>query len=351
MSGHKQYFVLDAHSDILCLDVARKRALGRKKVFEEDWVPRMRQGGIAARVVAVYVDQAFLPEMALRKALDQVSALYSEVGESSSICLCITYEDIICAKENGKIGLILGMEGAEPLGNDIDLLSIFYKLGLRILGLTHSRRNYLADGSFFLPRTTGTLGGLTDFGIDVVQKANELGIVIDVSHLNDPSFWDVIENTRSPIIASHSNCRAMCNVPRNLTDDQIKAIAERGGVIGVTCVPAFLDRKIENADADHIINHIDHIVDIAGVKSIGLGFDFFEFGMKYLSEQEMARMPPELKTFLPVNIIKDEDVPRILERLAERGYDEADIELIAGKNFLRVFKEVWKNLPNRFGHT
>jgi membrane dipeptidase len=209
------------------------------------------------------------------------------------------------------------------------------------MGLTHSRRNYAADGCFFVPKHTGKQGGLTDFGVDLIQNACDLGIVIDVSHLNDTGFWDVINHADCPIIASHSNCRLLCDNPRNLTDEQIKAIAERRGVVAVTSVPMFVDKKIENADVSRIINHIDHIIDIASVESVALGFDFYEYGMKYLSEEEKMRLPPELRTFLPTNIIKDEDVPNLIDELTRHGYCEKDMRLILGENLLRVFDEVW----------
>jgi membrane dipeptidase len=331
----------DAHSDIL-VDVVRKRAVGRKKVIEEDWVPKMRQGGIDTRVVVIYIDEAFLPEMALRMGLDFVAALHSEVDESPSMCLCVVGEDFRKARENGKIGFILGFEGVEPLLKDVNLLQIFYKLGLRVLSLTHSRRNYAGDGSSFSPQKSGKLGGLTEFGIDLVLKANELGIVVDVSHLNDAGFWDVIENTKSPIIASHSNCRSLCDHPRNLTDDQIRAIAEKEGVVGINSAPAFVDKK--NADVNHFLNHVDHIVSMTSAKNVGLGFDFSEYLLKYLSGEERARWLPENLSFPRSNdIMKDEDAPNVINGLIERGYSERDIGLISGQNFLRVFQKVWKN--------
>lgn len=333
--------LVDAHSDML-VDVIRKRTLGRKRVIEEDWAPNMKRGGIDVRVASIYVDDSFLPEIALRKSLDFISALDSEVYESTSINICTNCDEIRKVEKQGKIGLILGMEGAEPLGNDINLLQVFHRLGLRILTITHDRRNYAGDGSFLSPRTAGKPGGLTNFGVRLVQKANDLGIVVDVSHLNDQGFWDVIEITRSPIIASHSNCRSLCDHPRNLTDDQIRAIEEKGGVIGVNSVPMYVDEKF--ADVDHVLNHIDHLVDIAGEKSVGLGFDFYEYLLKYLSEEERARFPSRALSFSSSNnIMKDDHVPNVVNALVERGYRDKDIELILGKNFLRVFERSWKS--------
>ncbi len=337
MQVHERFLVLDAHSDMLN-DVFPQRVLGRKDVIDEIWLPGMKKGGVDARVVAIYSDISYLPELALRRGLDLVAALYQEIDESSSLMLCTTSEDILQAKKNGKIGFILGMEGAEPLGRDIHLLRIFYALGLRVLGLTHALRNYAGDGAFFSPTKTGKVGGLSEFGLRLVQEANELGVVIDVSHLNDPGFWDVIENTKAPIIASHSNCRALFDHPRGLTDDQIKAIVENGGVIGVNAVAALVTGN-KDATIEQLLDHLDHIVSIGGVKSAGLGLDFCDYLSKYLSEDERARLPC---LDAVQGLSGDADIPNVTEGLVKRGYKDEEIELILGKNFLRVFEEVWK---------
>ena len=143
--------VIDAHSDILC-DIQHRRMYGEKQVLENYWVPRMRKGGIDVRVTAIFTDPQYLPELALRKGLDIIATLYTELDESPGSVLCRNYYDIIKTKEENKIGLLLGMEGAEPLGSDIQLLRIFYTLGLRVLGFTHAKRTYLADGSFLTPK-------------------------------------------------------------------------------------------------------------------------------------------------------------------------------------------------------
>ena len=337
MQVHEHFFVVDAHSDMLN-DVLPQRTLGRKNVIDEDWLPGMKKGGIDIRVVAIYSDIAYLPELALRRALDLVAALYKELDESSSLMLCTTCDDIKRARESKKIGFILGMEGAEPLGRDIHLLRIFYALGLRVLGLTHALRNYAGDGAFFSPTETGKVGGLSDFGLRLVQEANKLGVVIDVSHLNDPGFWDVIEHTKAPVIASHSNCRALHDHPRCLTDDQIKAIAENGGVIGINAV-AILVSGNKDATIDQLLDHLDHIVSIGGVKSVGLGPDFCDYLLKYLSEDERGRLPSLAAV---QGLSRDADMPNITEGLVKRGYNNEDIELILGKNFLRIFEQVWK---------
>jgi hypothetical protein len=211
---HDRCNVVDAHSDLLALDVWWQHRLGRKGVIEKDHVPKMKKGGIDTRVTVTYNEGYWFPELALKNALDMAVVWNEEFDESPSIARITKFEDIEKARKDGKIGLILGMEGAEPLSNDINLLQVFYTLGLRMLTLTHANRNYVGDGVHYLPQKEGNVGGITDFGVKVVEECNKLGIVIDVSHLNDPGFWDVMKFSKAPIVASHSNCRALANHPR-----------------------------------------------------------------------------------------------------------------------------------------
>lgn len=328
--------VFDAHSDILN-DIHPRRILGEREILEKFWVPKMRKGKIDMRVLAIYSDSQYLPEMALRRALDLIATLYEEIKESSSSILCTTGNDIRKAKKEGKIGFIIGMEGAEPLGSDIQLLRIFYNLGLRVLGPTHALRTYLADGAFISPRKMGQMGGLTDVGVNFLEQAQAMGIIIDVSHMNDPGFWDVIKFTKAPIIASHSNCRALYDHPRNLTNDQIKAIADTGGIIGVNACSQY----VESGDLEHLLDNIDHLVKIGGVEHVGLGLDFADYFLKYMTEVERARFPSNL--WKPVDGLSgDEDFPKMAEGLTRRSYKSSDIDLIMGENFLRFFIEMLK---------
>jgi membrane dipeptidase len=332
-----RFLLIDAHSDLLN-DVFPKRNAGRKAVIEQDWLPGMRKGGIDIRVAAIYSDVTYVPELALRRALDFIAVLCMEINESPNLMLCATCDDIKMAKNSGKIGFILGMEGAEPLGRDILLLRIFHALGLRVLGLTHALRNYAADPAPLSPTTTGQAGGLSEFGLNLVQEANELGIVIDVSHLNDHSFWDVLENSKAPVMASHSNCRAVFDHPRGLTDEQIRAIAEKGGVIGINaCAMLVSGRK--DATVGQLLDHLDHIIEVGGVKSAGLGPDFCDYISKYTSESERARLPYAGPVY---GLSGDNDIPRLIKGMVDRGYKAQEIELIAGRNFLQLFEEVWK---------
>ena len=328
--------VIDAHSDMLN-DLLGQRTLGETGILETTWVPGMKEGGIDLRIAAIFSSPQYLPELGLRRALDQVAALLAELDGSANARLCTAYADILRAKAEGKRGLILGMEGVEPLGSDLTLLRVFYALGLRVMGLTHALRNYAADGAFFDPKKTGQVGGLSDFGVSLVEQAQVMGIVIDVSHLNDPGFWDVIMLATGPIIASHSNCRALRDHPRNLTDEQIKAVAATGGVIGINAASLFT----EPPDLSHLMDHLDHLVKVAGREHVGLGLDFCDYLLQYRTELERARMRP--RRMRPVEGLSgDRDVPKIPAILAERGYPPETIDLIMGENFLRVFKAVLK---------
>ncbi len=209
--------------------------------------------------------------------------------------------------------------------------------GLRVLGLTHALRTFLADGAYFSTRKAGQLGGLTDVGACFLEEAEKLGIVVDVSHLNDPSFWDVIKFARAPVIASHSNCRTLCDHLRNLTDDQIKAVADGGGVVGVNACSVFVDPP----DFEHLVDHLEHIVKVGGVEHAGLGPDFADYLLIHMTEVEKASLP--LDGVMPVQGLPgDEAFSRFAEELARRGYKPAEIDLIMGENFARVFKSVLK---------
>ncbi|MBA4495585.1 dipeptidase [Paenactinomyces guangxiensis] len=334
---HRNAHVVDAHFDLL-MDVEVQRGYGRKKIIETNYLPEFLRGGVNTIVSSVFVDSNFVPEMSLRKALNQISALYAEADESpEKIMICKKYDDIVTAKKEGKVGFILSLEGAEPLYNDLSLLRIFYELGVRIIGLVWSRRNYVGEGSHFSPVREGKRGGITDFGVQLIKEAEKMGIVIDVSHLNDEGFWDVMQFVDKPVIASHSNCRSIANTMRNLTDEQIQAIAAKDGVIGMNATSFFTADTDEKADVEHLLDHVDHIAGLVGVKHIGLGLDLCENFMKYVSPENLAMIPRK-----PFDVVKGHSaLPQLTEGLGRRGYSDGEIELILGKNFIRVFAEVW----------
>ena len=238
---HSKAFTVDAHFD-LTYDLANRRERKEQKVIETRYLKNLRKGGINLVVSAMFIHDLFLPEMGLRRALDQISYLHDELEETPGLFrLCRTAEEARSAGENGEIAIFLSLEGADPLQNDLGLLRIFYELGVRGLGLVWSRRNYAGDGAFFEKTREGKKGGLTPFGVRLVEKAEKLGMFIDVSHLNDEGFWDLMEIASRPVIASHSNCRSLADTMRNLDDEQIRALAKNGGVIGMNSVNMFTD--------------------------------------------------------------------------------------------------------------
>ncbi|SKC37100.1 dipeptidase [Maledivibacter halophilus] len=333
---HRDFTIVDGHFD-LAMEVERQREYGRKKIIETDHLSSFIEGGFNFIVSSIFIDDKYLPEMALRKALDQISALYEDIDESSDkLMLCKNYNDMEKAVKENKIGILISFEGVEPLYNDINLLRIFYELGVRGLGLTWSRRNFAADGCHFSPVEEGAKGGLTDFGVKVVKEAERLGMFIDVSHLNDEGFWDVMKLIERPVIASHSNSRVIANIMRNLTDKQIKELASKDGVIGVNAAAMIVSQDIEKATIEKYADHIDYLVKIAGVEHVGLGFDFCDHLKKYSTEEDKKRDP-----FPSFDVIKGHSkVKELTSMLIDRGYTDECLKLIYGENFMRVYKNV-----------
>ena len=204
------------------------------------------------------------------------------------------------------------------MDGDLGVLRILYRLGIRLITLTWNQRNQIADGA----GEARTGGGLTEFGVKVVAEMNHLGMLIDVSHLSEAGFWDVIKKSKEPIVASHSNCYSLCPHLRNLKDEQIKALADKGGVIGVTFVPDFLIKENRKSTVEDVVRHIDYLVEKAGIDHVGLGSDF------------------DGTVELPIGLKGADEIPNITKELLNQGYKEDDIKKILGGNFLRVFKDV-----------
>ena len=330
---HHKALTIDAHFD-LTYDIANKRDRGATTVVETDYLEGFRTGGFNLIVSAIFIHNYFLPEMGLRKALDQISYLLQEMDESPGIMrICRTPADILQANADDQLGILLSLEGVDPIQNDLRLLRIFYELGVRGVGLAWSRRNYAADGAFFKATREGRKGGLTPFGIQVIEEAEKLGMLLDVSHLNDEGFWDVMEVAQKPLVASHSNCRALVPSMRNLTDQQIEAIAQKGGVIGMNALNAFVaetsadNRRVTAAD---LVQHVDHIVRLVGVQHVGLGFDLCDNFKNYLNMSSSS-----LETYDV--LAGHHSLPEFTSAMIDHGYSDDDILLILGGNFMRVY--------------
>ena len=328
--GEAPAHILDAHFDLL-LNVREARAQGETHVLERKFLPGFRAAGIQVQICSLFIRDMYYPEMATRNALDQISDLYEDLEECGhSFALCTNTEQIDRAVLEGKIALLLSLEGAEPLGQDLALLRVFYELGVRLLGIVWSRRNHAGDGAFFAARREGQKGGLTDFGVALVARAQKLGMVLDASHLNDEGFADLVQFSEGPFIASHSNCRALAPSMRNLTDEQIRIIAKRDGVIGLNGFGGFVGAATNHPTLSDLLRHTHHIVQLVGADYAGLGLDLCDTLNLTVSEET-----PDQR-----DVIQDMEGIAELIQLIRRDFEPSVAEKILGKNFYRVLKTV-----------
>ena len=312
---HFDAIVVDGHCDTLGDVLEGKRTLAERSVLGHVDLPRLRAGGVTAQIFACFTPIHEYHRGATPYALRMIDVLHQTIdAHPDDLLLATRADDIRRAKAEGKVAGILGLEGAEPLGNNLAVLRSFYRLGVRVLGLTWNFRNEVADGVMEGPRALG----LSPFGIRVVEECNRLGVLIDVSHLAPAGLEDVLRVSQRPVIASHSNARALCDHERNLSDAQIEAIARGGGLIGVTFVDAFLRRPAAEATVNHVLDHIDHLLRVAGPEHVMIGSDF-----------DGADMPRGLEdaTYYP----------SLTAGMAARGHSEDVIRGVLGLNFLRVF--------------
>jgi membrane dipeptidase len=327
--------IVDLHFDLL-MDLYEKR--GRKNVLETKFLPDLDAGNVGVIGVAIYIEDRYMPEMSLRVALDQISRVYAEAEESERFVICKSCEQILDARKARKIALLITMEGVEPLGTDLNLLRVFYELGVRAIGLTHARRNAAADGGVFAP-TGSSRDGLTAFGRDVVRQCEALGMIVDLAHISPAGFDDILAIITKPPIVSHTNARKYYDIERNINDEQIKMIGERRGVIGVNSV--LVSPKEEESTLDRYIDHIEHITALIGIDGVGIGFDFFEFIYRQWPESAQKELAAKFTTphFIP-NLRNHSHARNLTRRLIERGFSDEDIEKILRSNWMRIFEEI-----------
>ncbi len=306
-------------------------------VITEQFLPEFVAGGIGVLGVATYVEDRFL-DKGLEVALRQVARLYAGAAQTEQVAVCKTYKEICRARESGRVALILTMEGAEPLGTDLDLLRIFYELGLRAISLTHARTNAAAHGGIFAP-SGSPAQGLTDFGRDLIRECERLGIMIDLAHINPAGFEEIFSLTSRPLIVSHTNARRYYDVERNISDKQIKMIAERGGVIGINAI--LVSSHKAEATLDRYVDHIEHVIDLIGIDGVGIGFDFCEFLWKQMSEAEKKELEAKLTTphFLP-DLGNHSHARNVTRRLIERGWKDDALEKFLRGNWMRIFEKM-----------
>jgi len=327
--------VIDMHFD-LPMDLYEKRA--QSNVLATEFLAEFEASGMGIIGAAIYIEDRYLPNRGLQVALDQIARLYTEANQSKRCVVCRTHEEISRALDSPKIGFLITMEGVEPLGDDLDLLRAFYELGVRAIGLTHARTNAAGHGGIFAASGSSP-EGLTPFGRDLVRECERLGIIVDLAHINPAGFKEIVDLTTKPLIVSHTNSRKFYDVERNISDEQIKMIGQRRGVIGVNSV--LVSPKQETSTLDCYVDHIQHIVDLASVDCVGIGFDFFEFIYRQWPESKKKWIAEKLTTPHFISDLTNHSHARNLtRRLIERGFSDDDIEKLLRGNWLRVFKEL-----------
>jgi membrane dipeptidase len=311
---HRDAVVVDLHSDTLLVVGGGARDVGTRSTVGHIDLPRLREGGVDVQVFAAFVhpreaSRGFARALELIDAFDRmVTAHRGMVGRATTV------QQIESTVRAGRIAGVLSIENGDALGGQVDNLAVLYRRGVRVMGLTWNASNALADGAL-----DHRHGGLTPLGKAVVTRMQTLGIVIDVSHLSEQSFWDVLAASTGPVMATHSDAAAIVPHPRNLTDAQLRALAARGGVVGVNFYPAHSG----GASIEHILRQIDYMVKIMGVDHVALGSDFDGFTQSVRGLEDAAKMPT------------------LTAGLAARGYTPDQIKKILGGNALRVFKQVW----------
>ncbi len=307
------YSFFDGHCDTITTMFENGSSLYRNNLHID--IERLLAYKNPTQVFAVWLKPEYY-KTAYSKTLQILSFYYKELENNKSFIMPVfRYEDIGNNKENNKISAILSLEGAESVLADLNRIPILYHKGVRMMSLTWNHRNILASG------VLNEYGSLTDMGANALSMMEDMGIIVDVSHLNQNSFWEVARLCKNPIVASHSNPKQVCNVKRNLTDGQIRAIASKGGVIGINLNPPFLGKDSINIEL--ILEHIEHLAKVGGYDCPGLGCDF----------DGIVNTPPHIKGCQDI---------KILLNSIEKKFGVDFLDKIAEKNFLRVAKEVWK---------
>lgn len=334
---HDEAVVVDAHHDIP-FDVLHRRRRGERGAISQHWGKMLRAGGVDLQILPFYVEDLYLPELGLRHVLQQAEAVLSDLTEDASVVqLARTVDEVSQALQEGKIAAVLALEGCDGLAGDVAVLRILYHLGVRMVSFTWNRRNEFADGL----AEGDSAGGLTRAGKTALKEMYEYGVVCDVSHLAEPGFWDVVNLAPGPFVASHSNARALCDHPRNLTDEQLRALAEHDGVVGINFYGGFVD--LEQPTLDRLVDHAAYIADLVGVDHVGIGTDFLEDWLLEAAKEvskDLLIDPSVLDRWVP-ECSRVEHLPVFTAALLERGFDQEEVKKVLGGNFLRVFQQVW----------
>ena len=288
--------------------------------------PKLRRGGVDGSFFALYTSAELTPEASTLRALQMISAVYDVVEASGGkAALTSTPAQAAKHKEKGVFSVFVGMENGSPIGESLSLLRTFYRLGTRYLTLTHNGDNAIADSA----AEGKTWGGLSPFGREVVAEMNRLGMMVDLSHASDATFYDCIRYSKAPVVATHSCCRALCSHRRNLTDDMLRALADVDGYVGINFYPYFLTDSYKGEGSPlpgvkEIVDHIDHAVEICGINHVGIGSDFDGIEVTPAGLEDVSKMP------------------LVFEEMSRRGYSRDDVNRVSGANLMAVLDRVIK---------
>jgi len=354
---HASSLVIDSHCDtpLRLMDGCDIVHASKEGHFD---LERMRAGGVTAAFFAVYTSNALSPDQATARAFNMISRINDFIAQNADQVALGRYpKDLYELRKEGKLGIFLGMENGAPIQKDLSLLRLFYKLGIRYLTLTHADTNEICDSC---TSKNPRWNGLSPFGVEVVKEVNRLGMMVDVSHISDAAFYDVLKHSKAPVVATHSCCRSICNIPRNMSDQMIKDLAAHNGVIQINFYPYFIDEKYREISTPlftkfdevetlwkqdkvkyaglykevkeellalkapsykRVVDHVEHVVSLVGNTHVGLGSDF----------DGIETTPDGLSDISHMKVITKE--------LLKRNFSERSIRNILGGNFARAFSQ------------
>lgn len=324
---HRTHLTLDSHCDTpMCFDQCIDFCHGDKRILVD--LPRMKAGHLDASIMVAYIPQPVAEQekaAATRMADSILGQLDALIDDTPGVEKAETPDDLVQNKAEGVKSIMRGIENAAALGGDLANVERYARQGIVYMTLCHNGHNDVCDSARPLDGQPQVMhGGLSDFGLKVVREMNRVGVMVDLSHAAESSFYDAISASRYPIVCSHSSARALCNHPRNLTDDQLRALAESGGVAQVTLYHGFLRDDEDTygaATIDDAVNHLMHMIDVAGIAHVGIGTDFDgDGGVKGLAHAGQ--------------------VMHLTRRLMAEGLNDQELEMVWGKNFLRVMRQV-----------
>jgi len=331
LTVHHDAVVIDGHSDIFT-DVVTRRRRGEREVFRSRHVPLLAAGGVDVVFAAAWIEPDYKPERSQKRAMQILGAALADLDETPEVAVVVrTRADLFDAVHQRRLALLFGLEGGEPIEDQIESLRAFYEIGVRFVTVTWNQRNRLADGI----DEEDAHGRLTRAGVEFIKEANRLGVILDLSHMSEGSFWRVLDVSSAPVMISHTCCRALCDHPRNVTDEQIKAVAAAGGVVGLNFSAGHLAHG--GATVATIANHLDHLVELVGADHVGLGPDF----IKFLYEGGSWPFPAELNRQNVIEGLEDDSkLVEVTRALVERGYRRDQINAVLGGSFLALAERV-----------